>query len=252
MRRSIEAVIAEDATVELLGIKSHQENFTSFYLSKLVEKTESAGKTITADIGDISRAIHGKSFALIPLIKSSKDKDEARVVATVIMDRNGKMVDQLTIEETKTVAYFHKKNHIKAGSMRVSCPKTGKGSISLDITKAKASLEPKVTDGQLLIKGKLKVIADLAEYTCGDEKLQGETSLKELGELFSRKLDDKVTKDLTTIFQRTDADVLDLQDKLKQKPKEWKKIEKRFPELLRNADVDIHVSVKLRNKGSED
>jgi spore germination protein KC len=251
MRRSIQAVIAEDSAVGLLGVKSHQENFTSFYLSKLVEKTEKAGKTIASDIGDISRAIHGKSVALIPLIKSSKDKGEAKVVGTAIVVKNGKMVSQLTIEESKTVSYLKKNSVVTAGSFRMTCPKTNKGSVSLDIAKTKASLDPKVKEGQLLITGKLKVISDLAEYTCADEKVQRETSLTELGEQFSQKLKEKVNSDLTTIFQRTNADVLDLQNQLKKKPEEWKRIEKRFPELLKNADVDIHVSVKIRNRGSE-
>lgn len=251
MRRSTQAVIAEDAAVELLGINSHQENFSSFYLSKLVEKTETAGKTLTTDIGDISRAIHGKSVALIPLIKSSKGKDEAQVVGTALLDKKGKMVSRLNIEESQTVAYLKKKSVVSAGSFRMNCPKTSKGSVSIDITKTKASLDPKIKGAQLMIKGKLKVIGDLAEYTCSDERVKGESSLKNLGVVFSKKIDEQVTTNLTTILQRTGADVLDFHKKLQRKPKEWQKIEKNFNELLKNAEVDIDVDVTLRNKGSE-
>ena len=248
MRRSTQVVIADDEAIELLGIKSQQESLTSSYLEKLAIKTEKTGKTITSDIGDISRAIHEKSVTLIPLITPSAGKDEAKVVGTAVIEK-GKMVDQLSEEETKAVAYV-KKPVVESGSLRMDCPQTGKGSVSMDIIKTKASLEPKVKGNRLMIQGKSRVIGYLSEYNCSDGKVQGRTSLERLEEKFTQKLNEEVNAHLTTILHRTGADVLDLHDKLEKKPKEWKKIEKRFSELLRNAEVDINVSVELKSRGT--
>lgn len=249
MRRSTQVVIVDEEAAELLEIKSQQESFTSFYLEKLARKTEKTGKTITSDIGDISRAIHEESVSLIPLLKVAPNKDEAKVVGTAIVDKQGKWVDQLNEEETKTVAYL-KKPVVKDGSLRMDCPETGKGSVSMDIIQTGTSLNPILKGDRLLIQGKTRAKGYLSEHTCSDDKVEGRTSLEKLEEKFTQKLNEEVNAYLTTILHRTGADVLGLRNKLKRKPKEWKKIEERFSQLLRKAEVDIDVSIELKSKGS--
>ena len=250
MRRSTSVVISDGSAIELLENKSQQERFISFYLDKLAKNTEVTGKTMSSDVGSISRAIHENTVSLIPLIKPYKSKSEVKVIGTAVVDKNGKMVDQLNTEESKVVAYL-KKPIVKVGSILIKCPKTGERAASMDLIKTKASLEPKVIGNKILVKGKLKLTGDLAEYTCGKNKVDGQTSLAELEKGFSQEVSEQVNTKLTSILHRTGADVIDVHEKLQRNPKEWKKIEKKIKELLKNAEVDIDVVVELINKGSE-
>lgn len=79
--------------------------------------------------------------------------------------------------------------------------------------------------------------------------VSGEQSLEKK---MSKKLNDEVHAHLTSVLHRTGADVLDIRSELERKdPKQWKKIEHKFKDMLRNAEVDISVTVELKNKGSE-
>lgn len=250
MRRATQVVIAEEEATELLQIKTTQENFVSYYFEKLVEETEHTGKTITSDIGDISRAIHEKTVSFIPLLAASPAKTEAKVIGTALLVE-GKWVDQLSEEETKAVAYASNPV-VEDGSFRIDCPETGTDSIAMDIIKVKPSLKPTVSGEHLIIQGTSRVIGYLSEYTCSDGKVLGRTTLESLEKKMSKKLNDEVHAHLTSVLHRTGADVLDIRSKLERKdPKHWKKIEHKFKDMLRNAEVDISVTVELINKGSE-
>lgn len=250
MRRATQVVIADEKATELLQIKTTQEAFTAYYLEKLVEGTEHTGRTITSDIGDISRAVHEKTASFIPLISISPAKTEAKVIGTALLEE-GKWVDQLSEEETKAVV-FTSNPVVGDGSFRIDCPETGTGSIAIDIIKVKPSLESKVSGERLIIQGKSRVIGYLSEYTCSDGKVLGRTTLETLEKEMTQKLNDEVNAHLTSILHRTGVDVLDIRSELERKnPKQWEKIERKFKDMLRNAKVDISVTIELKNKGSE-
>ncbi len=248
MRRTTPVVLAENP-IELLKVKQEDQRFVSEYIKELIKLTEETGRTITTDIGSVSRAIHENNIEFIPNIKIGGNKHEMEVNGASIL-KKGKIVGNLSEYDTIIVAYL--KENVESGSLRMDCPQSGKGSVSMDMIHITSSLQPKVKNGVLIIGGSLKVKGYLSEYTCGDGSIQGNTTLNKLENEFTEILSKDVNEKLATIYKRTGEDVLNLKSIFeKDHPKTWEKIKPGFTDMVKSPIIDIKVSVDLILKGTE-
>ena len=247
MRRVTQVIISDERASDVMKIKTKRERTTSLYLESMVKGLEASGRSIPVDIGDISRATHEEKAVLVPVVAASPTHNEAKVIRSAVLEK-GKIIDYLNQEETFTIALF--KGKMKSGSLQRPCPKTGKGSIAADITAVRSSVDPKIVDGKLVIEGKLKMTGSLSEYTCGDERVRGRTSLKKIGSYLTKEAQKEVNEKVNSIIHRG-VDVLDLKTKLEKNPAEWKNIKAEFPKLLKQAEVNLDVKVELLLKGTE-
>jgi spore germination protein KC len=250
MRRTTDVVIAEQSAGKLLGIKTKHENFTSTYLEMTVKGMEEGGHTLTSDIGEISRSIHEHRDSLIPLVKPLPSNEEAEVIGVVVLDEQGKWLDQLSMKEAEAVALVRKPAVIE-GSQNMQCPQTGEGSVTMDVVKAKSTLKPLILDSKLVIRGETTLRGYVAEYTCSDENIRHTTALKQLEKQFEDKIGKEVNARLESVMHRSGADVLDVRSRLQRNPQQWNKLADQFDDLARNAKSEIHIHVKLKAKGAE-
>ncbi|WP_035193911.1 Ger(x)C family spore germination protein [Schinkia azotoformans] len=248
MRRTTPVVFSENP-IDLMKVKQKDQRFVSEYIKELIKLTEETGRTITTDIGSISRAIHENNIEFIPNIKIQKNKHEMEVNGTSLL-KKGKIVGSLNEHETTIVAYL--KENTESGSLHMDCPQSGNGSVSMDMIHTSSSLKPRVENGDLIIGGHLKAKGYLAEYTCGDGSIQGKTTLNKLENEFTEILKKDVYEKLATIYKRTGEDVLNLQSIFeKDHPKTWEKIKPEFANMVKSPIIDINVSVDLILKGTE-
>jgi len=247
MRRVTHVIISDGKASDVMRIKTQRERTTSLYLESMVTRLKASGRAIPMDIGDISRGIHEEKAVLVPVVAASPTHNEAKVIGSAVLEK-GKMVGYLNQEETFTIALF--KGEMKSGSLQRPCPKTGKGSIAADITAVRSSVDPRIVDGKLVIEGKLKVTGSLAEYTCGDERVNKRTSLKKIESYLTKETQKEVNEKVNSMIHRG-VDLLDLKTKLKRNPAQWKRMKKDFPELLKKSEIKLDVEVDLLLKGTE-
>lgn len=248
MRRTTPVVFTENP-IDLIKVKQKDQRFVSTYIKELIKLTEGSGRTITSDIGKVSRAIHENTIEFIPNIKVGKNIHGIKTSGTSIL-KEGKIVGNLSEQETIIVAYL--KENVEAGSLHMDCPQSGKGSVSMDMIHAASSLQPKVKNGTLIIGGNLKAKGYLAEYTCGDGRIQGKTTLNKLENEFTEILSKDVNEKLAAIYKRTGEDILNLKSIFeKDHPQTWEKIKPRYTDMVKSPIIDIKVSVDLILKGTE-
>lgn len=248
MRRTTPVVFTENP-IDLIKVKQKDQRFVSEYIKELITLTEETGRTITTDIGSVSRAIHENNIEFVPNIKIGNNNEEIEVNGTSIL-KEGKLAGSLSEQDTIIVAYL--KENVESGSLHMNCPPSGKGSVSMDITHITPNLQPKVKNGVLIIGGSLKVKGYLAEYTCGDGSIQGQTTLNTLENKFTETLSKDVNKKVAAIYKRTGEDVLNLKSIFeKDHPQTWGKIKSEFPDMVKSPIIDIKVSVDLKLKGTE-
>ncbi|WP_458414844.1 Ger(x)C family spore germination protein [Schinkia sp. CFF1] len=247
MRRTTPVVLAENP-IDILKVRQKDERFISHYIKKIITLTEGTGRTIATDIGGVSRAIHENNINLIPYIKLGKNKQDIEVSGVSVL-KKGKVVGHLSEKESIVVAFIQE--IVESGSLRMDCPDTGSGSVSMDIIHTSTSLKPKVSNGNLIIGGNVKAKGYLAEYTCGDGNLKG-TTLHRLEKDFTKLLQNNVQTQLSAIYEKTGEDVLNVKSILKKNnPDEWEKIKSEYDSLVKSAIIDVKVSVELILKGTE-
>lgn len=247
MRRTTPVVFAENP-IDILKVKQKDERFVANYIKQIITLTEGTGRTITTDIGDVSRAIHENNIDLIPNIKLGKNKQDIEVSGVSIL-KKGKVVGHLSEKESIIVAFM--KEIVESGSLRMDCPEAGTGSVSMDIVHTSSSLKPKVSEGNLIIGGNLKAKGYLAEYTCGDGSLKG-TTLNSLEKDFTELLQKNVQTQLSAIYERTGEDVLNVKSILKKNnPDEWETVKSEYEGMVKSPIIDVKVSVDLILKGTE-
>ncbi|MBO8155056.1 MAG: Ger(x)C family spore germination protein [Bacillaceae bacterium] len=249
MRRTTEVVISEGDPIELLRMKGVESNFVSKYIESMILHTEHSGRVITADIGDISKAIHEEKDFFIPLVQQKGNKKETEVIGTAVF-KGDQYAGELTTIESLLISYLSKK--VDHASAYMSCPQSKKGSVSLDVVKNKPKLKPKIDGERLIIEGNVELEAYLSEYTCGDGKIKNKLPLKSLEKEFEQSFQKQIHNKIPELLSRTEADLLDLRSKLeKENPDQWKEISESFEAFLKNAEMKTTVDFEIKLKGAE-
>lgn len=253
MRRNTLMVIADGKGIDLLKIQPREQHFTGEYIQSLVKRNEMAGHVVSSDIGKVFRSMVENSTALIPIVKPSKDKKGAKI-ETLAVFKDFKMIDILNHRESEICTVLrnvYKKRHVMMFSYGAPCEETGKGAINLDLIQSKAKLDPIIEDNHLSIGVNLTMKGYIAEYTCRNGKIDQSTSMESIEFHLEEHMQEEFKKGLETALHRTGADLLDLQKILKRKPNVWNKVKDNFDTYLKNATVDMDVTLEIRLKGTE-
>lgn len=249
MRRTTQVIVSAGDPIELLMMQEVGNSFVSKYLESMIEHTEHSGRVITSDIGDISRSIHEGKVFFVPLVEEKGNKKNSEVTGTAVF-KEGKYIDSLSHDESLLVAVLSRS--IDHASLYMSCPKTAKGSVALDVIKNKPDLKPKIEGDKLIINGMVELEAYLSEYTCGDGKVKNKIPLKSLEKEFEEEFLELIQKRVPVMLHRTQSDLLELSSKLeKENPEQWKKIGDSFESYLKNANIHPSVNFEIKLKGTE-
>lgn len=253
MRRNTQMIIAEESAIDLLKIQPRETHFAGEYLEGLVKRNEKSGHVLTADIGHVFRAMVENATAVIPLVRMAKDKKGAKV-ETLAVIKDFKLVDVLSHRESEYVSLLqnvYKKNTTLMYSLVFPCKNEKNSDVAADIIKSKAKLEPKVEDGHLTISGKLKLTGYLSETSCGNGRIEGNSSLEEIEEYMEKEMQKKIKKHLEEALHRSGADLLDLQRIFRRNSETWDQVKDHMDELMKTANVDVNVEIELILKGTE-
>lgn len=247
MRRTTEVVIAEQP-FSLFDDKESNSEFLSQNVMQSLKLTDQTGRTISSNIGDISRSIHEKSVLLMPYITAGEKKGEVLINGTAVL-KDGKWIYHINDKDSRMVGFV--KGSITHGSYLESCPEN-KGVVALDIIKTSPSLEPRVKDGKLEINGKVEIKSHLAEYTCDNGSVEQKTRLKVLRKDIEKKLSEDINRVIKEAYQNKGVDLLDLKGELqKNDPTQWENIKDQFDKMVKTAKVNIKTELLLKLKGSE-
>lgn len=253
MRRNTLIVIADGKAIDLLKIQPRELHFTGEYIQSLVKRNEMAGHVLSTDIGSAFRSMVENATALIPIVKPAKDKKGAKI-ETLAVIKDFKMIDILNHRESEICTVLrnvYKKRHTMMFSYGAPCKETGKGSIDLDLIQSKAKLEPIIEDNHLTIDVSLNMKGYLAEYACKSGKIDKANSLEKVEEYLEEQMQEEFKKGIETALHRSGADLLDVQKILRREPDVWNKVKDNLDSYLKEATVDLDVTLEVRLKGTE-
>lgn len=252
-RPTIYFILSDTTGKEILQNTPEASDLTGIEAKNLIENTSRTGFGVNENLNEFIQGTEGLSGVSLMNLFSSKElktnseekKVKTHLAGTGIFYKN-KLVGTLNTKETRAVNWL--KDNIKKTIITVNYDDKVKDDVTLEIRSSKTKLQPIKTDNEYLIKAKIFMTANIAEYSAGITA--DEISLDKL----QKKISQKASQEIISTFNKAKTEIgLDLfgfggnymrkyPELIKLKQDEWQKIFKNEVELDLDIKVDIQSS----------
>lgn len=175
----------------------------------------------------------------------SVGREEVAIGGSAILV-NDKLKGYLSADETKVMQLLQ--NKLKY--MRISAPVPDeKGSVSMQVIKAKSAIKPFVEGDRVTIRVKLKVSGEVLENTTKLD-LKKPQLLEKAQKVLQTQLQQRVQEAVEHVQEEYRADVFGFGDAIfRTRPKAWKRLEPQWEKIFSGANIIVRAEVTIRNAG---
>lgn len=249
-RGTVLPLIAEGEAADFLNIRPFIEQTIGQQFKKM--ETNGAiytGKTTKIPLYELAIQMKSPSKTSdIPLIRITDSGKEA-VVSGIAILKDSKLVDALRGKDTE--AYLMLVDKYESGVLEFPCIGNAEGMDrrmeSIEVIFFRSRLIPHVRGDSVSVDVRIEIKGTIGELKCSRLK-----SVED-AELFEQKIAEQVQLRLhhaISIFERRKADLVGIGNRIYRKnPKQWKRLEPSWDEIISRCRFDIHVDVEVLSTG---
>lgn len=240
-------IVARGKADEALETKAELEQVPALNIAQLIEARAATSEASAVDLHDFMTCLMSKTTAPIASLLEVEGEGEekiARLMGTAVFKKD-QMVGSLDKTETRGLLWVL--GEVKSGIVITPCP-GGKGTASLEITRARSKVVPEIKKGTLEITVKIKEEGNLGGQMCVQDLTLPETWTaleKSKAEVIRQEVKAALKK-----AQSLNTDIFAFGEAVHRKyPALWKEWETQWDEIFPNLAVKVSVEVKLRQTG---
>jgi Ger(x)C family germination protein len=240
-------LVSKETAREVLDISPKIESISANNIAELI-KIEKENSQITAvNLKDFSAKLMSKTTAPVaPMIEVVTEKSGSIVyIAETAVFKKDKMIGKLDNKETK--GYLWITNEVKRGIIELAVPNINEV-VSLETTRSKSKITPKMKDGKIVFNIEIKEEGDLADQL-SIENLAKPAAFEKLEKSKAASIKNEIMAAVKRA-KELNADIFGFGDKVHQHyPKEWKKLQYEWDKIFPEVEVEVKVEAKLRRSG---
>lgn len=221
------------------------------HLKEVINNSIKRTRMVNATMQNLHREMNEKGIT--PAICKIKKEDDLKLEGVVLLDKKGKYVDELGIEETSYLLVL--RNDMKEEltfSIELPLEKESgifnRNEISLEVTELDHKIKTEYKDGKFHFHFDIKMMILIAEKLFYEENIKKE----ELEKLVGKKLKSNMEK-LIKKLQEKEVDPIGLGLYARAfHYNQYKKVEDDWPKAFAQSDVNINLTIKIKSQGAID
>lgn len=240
-------IVARGKADEALETKAELEQVPALNIAQLIEARTATSEASAVDLHDFMTCLMSKTTAPIASLLEVEGEGEekiARLMGTAVFKKD-QMVGSLDKTETRGLLWVL--GEVKRGIVITPCP-GGKGTASLEITRARSKVVPEIKKGTLEITVKIKEEGNLGGQMCGQD-----LTLPETWTALEKSKAEVIRQEIKAVLKKAqslNADIFGFGEAVHRKyPALWKEWETQWDDIFPNLAVKVSVEVKLRQTG---
>lgn len=246
-RLLVSLLVSEGTASEVLNTKTSIEDIGAKNIGELVQHQDDSSKAINVNLKKFLERLMSKTTApIIPIVKVSNDQNNniPFISETAVFNKT-KMIGILNEIETRGLSWAI--NEVKGGTIVVTMPEKN-DNITIEISRVKSKITPKIINDKLSIEINIKEEGDLADQSSSEDNANPETFgkiEKVQGELIKKEVLLALKKG-----RELNADIFGFGDVIYERyPNKWDSIAKNWDEIYKSINVDVNVEAKLLRTG---
>lgn len=240
-------VSREEKASDILKQKEGSDEISAFSINQMIENSPKyIGKSPDVAIYQADNLIYGQGISLVlPAIKMEQTGDEKKPeMAGTAVFKGDKLLGFL--DDTDSQFMLFVQNKLKGGILLTNVV-TQEDRVSLEIEKSKTSISHEMTDGQPLMKIKIKVDAVLAEENY-DDNVVSQFGLEEVQKCAAKAIEEGVSGIINKVQTQYDSDIFGFGKNIYQKnPRYWKTVSSDWDSIFPDLNCQITADVKILN-----
>lgn len=246
-RETVWVLIANGTARDVIEVKSQLEKIPALAISQRIEDSLETCRTRAVKLQEVIERLMSKSaWPAIPIARISRQEKNVEVlVEGLAVFREDRMVGTIGPRESRGIMWVS--GEVKSAVFPITTP-VKKGKATVEILRATSSIKPSLKGRQASFEVAIKTTGNLAcEMSTADvTKPAVWISLEKRSATVIRNEVNSALKET----QRLKTDVFGFGEALHRKyPRQWKQIEKQWPEIFARAKVKVIVNVVLRQSG---
>lgn len=220
------------------------------HLKEVIDNSIKRSRTVDATVQNLHREIYEKGIT--PAISKIKKDDDLKLDGVVLLDKKGKFVDSLGIEETSYLIVLRNEMREELTfSLELPLKEEEifhKNEISLEVMRIHNKVKTKYADGKFHFDFNIKMIVDVAEKLFYGEDVKKEKLEKMIAEQLKLNIEKLIKK-----FQEKEVDPIGLGLYARAfYYDQYKKVEDNWPETFANSHINVKVQIKIKSQGAID
>lgn len=246
-RLLVSILIADGSAGEILNSNPCLETIGAKNIGNLVQLQDQVSTNANVNLKKFADRLMSKTTApIIPIIKISNDeKNNVPYINETAVFNKTKMIGRLNTFETRGLLWAI--NEVKGGTMVVSIPNTSEN-FTLEITRSKSKIIPKIENKNVLMNISVEEEGDLYDQTSDDNYATPKTFEK-----LEKIKKEKIRKEILSAWKKAkelNADIFGFGDCIYQYyPNEWNNMASNWNEIFQKIEVKVNVKAKLRRTG---
>lgn len=243
------AMAQTEKAKDILNLKLRENSIVSYDLSEIIkEDSKDTASTMKSEIYEVYNTLKQEGISLVlPALAGQKKNDDRIVPAVngVIVFRDGKIVGELTPEETKFFLYAT--NHVEGGLLSFSSSGSGKKDVVLEIEKNKTKRSFECNDGAITVRIETETEAYVGEVMREADLLEQET-YKAFKAAAEEELKTEIEKVVKKVQKEYKTDIFGFGRMIRKKDLGlWKEIGKDWDEIFPEAEIEVSCKISLLN-----
>ncbi|HHY83084.1 MAG TPA: Ger(x)C family spore germination protein [Clostridiales bacterium] len=246
MRRRVKVFVCPDQAKSILDVQPRIEDYSSIYLAKLLMNADKTSRMVhRSDLGEIINRMHAGYDFLLAAVYATKDEIKTSGAAVF---KNRRMVGWINGIEVESIKFMV--GTFLGGVIPIRAPDDEDGIITIEVTKAKSSITPIISDDMLKFRIEVNIEANYAEDINMHTHAEIDSKfLERLEDDFSRHIEENCMKTAKRL-QEYGADVMMLKRILEtKKPEYWEEISNSWEEIYPNARIEVVADVDIMLQG---
>jgi spore germination protein KC len=245
-RPTAKIVISETTASDVLGVKPKMGMLPATSITKLVEGQGANSQSKETTMLDYVKAMQSSTFSLIVPITRVEEKEGEKIISVsgMAVFKKDKMVGELSEDETRGVLWV--RGEVQSTAINVEI---AGGVASFEVLGAQSKVSPVVSEGKIVMKISVSVVAELAEQTC-KENLATPDNIKKLQALVGESICGEIVLSYNKAAA-LHADVFGFGDMIHQhNDASWHDMEPNWDKLFPEITLDIKTDVSIKSVGS--
>lgn len=249
MRRRTKVFISSEGNAKkVLDVTPRIDDYSSVYLAKVSLNTRlNAGIIYHTDLGEAMQNIHAGLDFMLPKVDSTKDEVRVGGAAMFQGDRMVGSLNELEVEAVQMI-----QNLYKGGILTVEYPNSPRGIITLEVTKAKTKVKPRVDGNSVRFEISISIDGNYAEnVSMSSQQRISSDYLKSVEKLFSSYIEKQCTETVKKVQSEFNADIFHFNKILKEEePTYWKWARDKWRDIFPAVEVKVDAQVAIRQVGN--